>query len=128
LSVKQLLIQKVVANQSIEFKKTNWEHVIHELKAYVNYFQENNVNIIFFEMPTEELVLNSELYEYMRLQLKEKFHDIEFIPAKPLITTDGLHIEPIKAHQFMQELLFIIGKHKKDDLLYSIDKSSKLNK
>jgi len=68
-----------------------------ELHRYIDYFEKNEVQIVFFEMPINYELMNSPRFKYIENQLLETFPkskyryifpDVQFRP----VTTDGHHL------------------------------------
>jgi hypothetical protein len=85
--------------------KTEWTSILDDLEYYLSYFEKKGTHVYFFEMPTDHLILNTNLYKHIRSSLTKKFPNIPLFKGKEMKTTDGVHLAPPVASLYLSELL-----------------------
>ncbi|MBN2165656.1 MAG: hypothetical protein JW717_05215 [Marinilabiliaceae bacterium] len=107
-TTKQTNLDAVIQNYNKTFRETDWTKTNQRLKSFINHFVEKGSTICFFEMPSEQLLLESELNTYIRKILANSYPNQSFIKAHDMETTDGVHLKPEEAHNYLGELLIKI--------------------
>ena len=86
-------------------KESNWSTIVEKLKGYTDYFSRHGTKLIFFEMPTESVALESNLNAFIRNTFQRDFQSDLFVKARAMSTTDGVHLTLTDANAFLSELL-----------------------
>ena len=115
--------KKVALNKLLEIHKKNYaiavedqaiNNQIAELKKIITELEKNDIQFIFFEMPTHKIIESSYLAKKVRINILNAFSNYPFIPILPnlkLRTTDGLHLRPDDARLYSSLLNKEFKKH-----------------
>lgn len=98
-------LKRQVALEQEILRDTNWSTIITDLQAYTNFYKKQGVEIIFFEMPTSKNLLESDLNKHIQNLISRKFPEESFKKASPHPTTDGVHLSPKDAGEYLLLLL-----------------------
>lgn len=106
--------QMVTNNIIIEEKKAL--RIIELLNTTINNLKNQNINVIFFEMPVNSKIQNLSKPLQLRALIQKKFPEIDFIPApkesEKYKTTDGVHLsikEAVRYTSYLKDKIKLIG-------------------
>jgi hypothetical protein len=108
--VKCKNLEKLLQNYSNVLHTTDWTKIEKKLSRYISYFSQKGSEIVFFEMPTEKKLLQSELNTHIQNLVQTNWPSFTFIHAGHMYTTDGLHLSPDVAKQYLPILLEKVTK------------------
>jgi hypothetical protein len=92
---------------------------VNKLSGFVKYFQDQGVQVIFFEVPIDPQLCNLPAPEQIRTRIKEAFKPmgclfIDKPDCDDYFTTDGTHLEKISVYKYLR---YFKAELKRQDIL-----------
>ena len=110
--VKEKRSKDILRSYDKILQETDWDKIMADLNDYIHYFGKKGVSIVFIEMTTEKGLLESRLNAKIRELIDENFPTAIFLKAKSQNTTDGVHLKPEDASDFLFQTLKGLGRKK----------------
>jgi hypothetical protein len=109
-NLKQKHLEKLLAGYDKTLRSTEWQSVTDMLYDYVDYFERQGVTVVFFEMPSEQVLIHSGLNKKVRDIIETSFPGRRFVKSIEQPTTDGVHLSPEVAGRYLDTVLVKVGE------------------
>ncbi len=105
VNLKKHNLDKIILNHNRVLENWNWEKAAEKINHYIQYFEKQGSKVILFEMPCDSLLLGSNYYRFVRHKINYTWPQVSHLKASGCKTTDGVHLSPDVAQQFLPILL-----------------------
>lgn len=98
-------------------KLLNYQEKLIKLKSLIKYFEKNNVNLIFFEMPIDSSLSYLTKPKEQRIIIKKTFQNkwIKLPNNNNYLTSDGIHLMYKSAYNYTKEFINLTKKDRENE-------------